>query len=153
MTPILETIVRFFEEEDWHILRLEEEPILQAIFRGESGEWPCYAIAHEEQQQFAFYSLCPVHAPEEMRMAVAECITRANHHLIIGNFELDFEDGEIRYKTSIDVEGDRLSLALIQQMVYANLAMMDHYLPGIMAVLYGGVSPAEAIAEIEGSQG
>jgi hypothetical protein len=29
--------------------------------------------------------------------------------MIIGNFEMDFEDGEIRYKTSIDVEDDSLS--------------------------------------------
>jgi hypothetical protein len=27
---------------------------------------------------------------------------------------------------------------------------MDRYLPGLMNVLYGGVSPAEAVAEIEG---
>ncbi|MEH2025766.1 hypothetical protein [Nostoc sp.] len=53
-------------------------------------------------------------------------------------------------KTSIDVEGDRLSFALIQGVVYANVTMMDEYLPGIMCVIYGNVSPEEAIAKIEG---
>ncbi len=69
--------------------------------------------------------------------------------MIVGNFELDFTDGEISYKTSIDVEGDRLSFALIQRVVYANVTMMDEYLPGMMSVIYGNVSPEEAIAQIE----
>lgn len=29
--------------------------------------------------------------------------------------------------------------------------MMDEYLPGMMSVIYGNVSPEEAIAKIEGS--
>ncbi|MEB3294607.1 MAG: hypothetical protein VKJ24_15735 [Synechococcales bacterium] len=60
--------------------------------------------------------------------------------LITGNsnhFELDFNDGEIQYKTSIDVEGDRLTPALIKRLVYTNVAMMDDYLPGIQAVVAG----------------
>jgi hypothetical protein len=82
-------------------------------------------------------------------LAIAEFLTRANSGIIIGNFELDFTDGEISYKTSIDVEGDRLSFALIQRLVYANVTMMDEYLPGILSVIYDNVSPADAIAKIE----
>jgi len=65
--------------------------------------------------------------------------------MIIGNFELDFAEGEVAYKTSIDVEGDRLSFALIQQLVYANVTMMDKYLPGMKLVLESGMSPEDAI--------
>ena len=45
--------------------------------------------------------------------AIAEFLTRTNYSMIIGNFELDFADGEIRYKTSIDVQGDFLRFELI----------------------------------------
>lgn len=69
--------------------------------------------------------------------------------MVLGNFELDFSDGEIRYKTSIDVEGDRLTPALVQNLVYTNVMMMDQYLPGITAVLEQGLSPAEAIHWVE----
>jgi len=150
MEEILDTALSFFEQDGWPFTQLEGQPVLQMGFRGENGRWVCYAHAREEQAQFIFHSLCPVNAPEDKRLAVAEFLTRANYGLFIGNFEQDFGDGEIRYKTSIDVEGDRLSLALVQQLVYVNVLMMDTYLPGIMAVIYGNVSPAEAIAEIEG---
>ena len=64
-------------------------------------------------------------------------------------FELDFVDGEIRYKTSIDVENSTLSFPQIKQLVYTNVMMMDEYLPGIMSVIDGGVEAREAIAQIE----
>lgn len=147
---IFEAIVNFFKEDDWPFHQIEGEPILQIAFQGETGKWTCYAKAREEQEQFVFYSVCSVNAPENKRIAVAEFITRANSGMILGNFELDFVDGEIRYKTSIDVEGDRLTSALIKRLVYANVTMMDKYLPGIMSVIYSDISPADALAQVEG---
>ena len=146
---IFEEMVNFFQEDEWPFYQIKGQPVLQMAFQGENGKLTCYAKVREKQEQFVFYSLCPVNAPENKRMAIAEFITRANSGTIVGNFELDFADGEIRYKTSIDVEGDRLSSALIKQMVYANVTMMDEYLPGIMSVIYSDVSPADAIAQIE----
>ncbi len=148
-SQIFEEMVNFFQADEWPFYHSQGKPILQMVFQGESGKWTCYAKAREEQQQFVFYSICPVNAPENKRLAVAEFITRANYNAILGNFEMDFEDGEIRYKTSIDVEGDRLSFSLIKQLVYTNVTVMDDYLPGIMSVIYGDVSPSEAIAQIE----
>ncbi|MDZ7963400.1 MAG: YbjN domain-containing protein [Nostoc sp. DedSLP03] len=146
---IFEEIINFFQADNWPFVQLPGQSALQILFQGENGKWNCYARARSEQNQFVFYSICPVNAPENKRLAVAEFITRANSGMMIGNFELDFTDGEISYKTSIDVEGDRLSFALIQRVVYANVTMMDEYLPGIMSVIYGNVSPEEAIAKIE----
>ncbi|MBD2534950.1 YbjN domain-containing protein [Nostoc flagelliforme FACHB-838] len=146
---IFEEVVNFFKADGWPFIQLVEQPALQIAFQGENGQWTCYARVRTEQQQFVFYSISPVNAPEDKRLAIAEFLTRANSGMIIGNFELDFADGEISYKTSIDVEGDRLSSALIQRVVYANVTMMDEYLPGILSVIYGNLSPEEAIAQIE----
>jgi hypothetical protein len=144
-----EEIVNFFEEDGWPFVQIEGEPLLQMVFQGENGKWTCYAKARDDPEQFVFYSVCPVNTPDSKRLAVAEFLTRANSGMIIGNFEMDFEDGEIRYKTSIDVEDDSLSCALIKRLVYANVMMMDAYLPGMMSVIYGDVTPVDAIAQIE----
>jgi len=149
MGDILDAAMSFFKEDGWSFTQLEDQPILKLGFQGESGQWPCYAQAREELAQLLFYSVCPVKAPENRRIAVAEFLTRANYGLYIGNFELDMTDGEIRYKTSIDVEGSLLSPALVKPLVYANVLMMDRYLPGIMSVIYGNMPPAEAVAKAE----
>ena len=145
----LEEVINFFTKDDWPYTKIKGESVLITAFQGENGKWNCSAKVREEQEQFVFYSICPVNAPENKRQAVAEFITRANSGMIIGNFELDFADGEIRYKTSIDVKDDFLSFELIKQLVYANVTMMDEYLPGIMSVIDSDVEPKDAIAQIE----
>lgn len=149
---IFNILVEFFEEDEWDFHWMEGMPILSMGFTGKNGKWMCFAQAREEQEQFVFYSVCPVNAPEDRRQVVAEFITRANYGMIVGNFEMDFADGEIRYKTSIDVEGDTLTPPLIKQMVYANVIIMDRYLPGVMRVIYGNGSPTDEILLIESGQ-
>ena len=56
-----------------------------------------------------------------------------------GIFELDFDDGEIRYKTVLDVEGE-LNAAAVKRAVRANGIAMETYLPGIGAVVTGSSS-------------
>jgi hypothetical protein len=147
---IFEAIINFFTEDDWAYTKIQGEPTLRLAFQGQNGKWTCYAKAREQQQQFVFYSICPVKVPETKNLAIAEFIARANFGMIIGNFELDFTDGEIRYKTSIDVEGANLTFTQIKRLVYANVMMMDQYLPGIMSVIDSDVEPKDAIAQIEG---
>ena len=149
MSPILDVVTQFFKEDEWPFTPLEGKPILRTAFSGKNGNWNCFAQAREEQYRFIFYSVCTVNTPEGRRPAMAEFLTRANYGLIIGNFELDFNDGEVRFKTSIDVEGYELTSALIKQMVYANVLTFDKYLPGVMKVMYSEVNPLDAVNEIE----
>jgi len=146
---IFDTMLQFFQEDGWKFRQLEDKPILQMGFSGNNGSWMCFAQARDDQQRFAFYSIMESRVPENKRLAVAEYLTRANYGLMIGNFEMDFSDGEVRYKTTIDVEGGQLTPAMVKTMVYVNVLMMDKYLPGIMSVIYGGASPANAIAQVE----
>lgn len=147
---IFTAIVNFFESDQWQFVKIPETSVLRLLFRGENGQWTCYAQAREEQRQFVFYSVCPLKTPENKRLAITEFITRANYGMIMGNFEFDLDDGEIRYKTSIDVQEDNLSFALIKPIAYANVMTMDEYLPGIIAVIESEVEVKEAILRIEG---
>jgi len=149
MGAIYDTTVQFFKEEEWVFVEIEGKPALSLNYAGKSGTWSCFAKAEEDKEMLLFYSYCPVKVPENKRPLVGDFLTRANYGLLIGNFEMDYNDGEVRYKTSIDVEGDQLSVALVKRLVYDNLAVMDRYLPGVLSVIYGGASPTEAIAQVE----
>jgi hypothetical protein len=150
---IIDTVIGFFSEVDWPITPLAGQSALTTIFQGDNGQWVCYAQAREEQGRFAFYSICPLDAPEGKRQAVAEYLTRANYGLFLGNFEMNFEDGKVLFKTSIDAGEAPLSQNLLGQLILDNVVTMDRYLPGIMAVIYGGALPIEAIKQIEGETG
>ena len=127
--PVLEAVADFLIEDDWNFHQLEGKAILSMGFKGENGSWRCYAQAKEEQERFIYYSVMESNVPPEKRQAIAEFITRANYGMIIGNFEMDFSDGEVRYKTSIDVEGGELTSPMIKSLIYANVLMMNKYLP------------------------
>ena len=146
---LFQTVVDFFTRDDWSFMRIQGDDALRLLYEGKNGQWNCYTQAREAQQQFLFYSICPKQIPEAKRMEIAEFITRANYGLIIGNFELDFSDGEVRYKTAIDIRDGELSTETIKKLVYTNVAVMDAYLPGIIDIIENNISPDEAIKKIE----
>ncbi|MGI0485217.1 YbjN domain-containing protein [Pantanalinema rosaneae CENA516] len=141
----------FFQQQTWAYFSLPEQSVIYFDFQGKHDKWECYAQVREAEQQLVFYSVLPMKVAKKSRHLVAEFLTRANYGLILGNFEMDFNDGEIRYKTSIGVEGSHLDFALIQQVVYSNLSITDKYLPGILQVMNGQKLPATAIVQIEQS--
>jgi len=147
----LETLREFLEEDGWYPQRLNDAHAFRLGFSGDHGQTTCYASVDLDLQLFLFYVVAPVHAPEPARDAVAEFVTRANYGLRIGNFELDYRDGEIRYKSTLDFEDNGLTFALIRNAIYPAVQTMDRYLPGLMKVIYGGQDPADAIFEIEAS--
>jgi hypothetical protein len=145
---IFQVMVSLFQEEEWAFKQLDSST-LYLLFQGKNGQFNCYARAREAQQQFVFYSLCPVKVPQKKRKQLGEFVCRANFGMIIGNFELDFNTGEIRYKTSIDIKDNFLTEETLKQLVYTNVLTLDQYLPGIEAVISSKTSPEEAIAQIE----
>ncbi len=146
-----EILGRFLEEDGWFPQRLPTDDgfVYRMSYRGQSGTMPCYAQIRPRLSQFLFYVMAPVKADPARRAEICEFIARANYGLRIGNIELDFDDGEIRYKSSLDYEGAGLSPALIKGAIYPAVQTMDDYLPGILSVLFGGATAKAAIEAIE----
>ena len=95
------------------------------------------------------YCRLPVSAKDCLR-PMAEFITRANYGLHMGCFELDFRDGEIRYKMSIS------NTALeanpddeIGRIMSIPCSTIDTYSSGIIGVLSGYEEPEEAVKRCE----
>ncbi len=76
---------------------------------------------------------------------MAEFLTKANARLGIGNLEMRYESGEVRFRTAIDVEGDRFSPALMKQLFVDNIVAMEQHFPGIRLVLHGKATAEDAL--------
>jgi hypothetical protein len=148
VSDLFDVVMRYFVDKGWPVDQHKELPILRLEYEGDNGRWFCYARVREEANQLVFLSVLSEKIPEEKRLVIAEYLTRANFGLDIGNFEMDFSDGEVRYKTSIDVTHDRLTHGLIDPLVKASLVAMDDYLPGIKSVIAGEATPHEAIEKV-----
>jgi len=136
-SSLLAELKKVFTSYRWPYSEVEGMPVLLSELAGPLGSWTFYAQIIEDQELIVFYSVCPLSVPEGRRPETADFLTRANYGLAVGNFELDFDDGEIRYKTVLEVEGRRISKALVKKLVRANGLAMETYLPAIGAVVGG----------------
>lgn len=148
MVSLLKVAQNYFAEQGWPVTKHAELPVLRFEYQGDNGEWVCFTRIKETSDQVIFLSVLEEKVPEDKRVKLAEFLTRANFGLNIGNFEMDFEDGEIRYKTSLDVSQGRLTTGLFDPLVKASLVAMDDYLPGIRAVLAGTATPKQAVEDV-----
>lgn len=84
---------------------------------------------------FTVYGMFPLRVDpmDKTRMAqMSEFLTRVNHCLISGNFELDFVTGDIRYKCHVDCEGaEGPTEDMIWNCIYCIAGMFDRYGDGL----------------------
>lgn len=97
---------------------------------------------------FSTLTTIPLSADENYRLAVAEYLTRANFNMRNGNFEMNMEDGEIRFKTYFHVGGGTLDPAGAHAAIMLPFLMIDRYGDGLLEVLFGFKSPKEAFEAV-----
>jgi hypothetical protein len=103
----------------------------------------------DEDQTVSAYAVGTHAVPPEQRPGVMELVTRLNFGLVIGCFELDVDDGELRFRASVDLEGSSQEPALLKNLVFAAAASFGRYLPAFIDVM-SGTKPVDALAKIDG---
>jgi hypothetical protein len=149
MRTIFEAVTEYLQADDWPLHRIGDDSAYSTTYQGRHGRWVCIAIAYEERRSFVFYSSSPLPARAERRAVVAELIATANYHLELGNFELDPDSDDIRFRTSIQMPGHDLAPLPIANLIATNVATMDAHLPALQAVLDEGASVQEALLRVD----
>ena len=96
------------------------------------------------------YATAPVTASMDARPAAANYITRVNFGLNLGNFEMDWRDGELRYKCAHFCGGGVPAPDALERVVDIPFLMWRRYGDGLLNVLFAGADPAQEIAKIDG---
>lgn len=143
-----EIVRAFFQSEEIPVEDAEDGKVLRVAFEGENGRFLGLARVHEGTSVLAFYTLCPIEVPAERMADALELVARLNNGHVLGNLELDVDEGTLRFKTSVDVEGAELTEDLVANVVYANVASLDQMLPAITAVVVKGTRPLDAVKAI-----
>jgi hypothetical protein len=148
MSSIRDVVVDYLEQREIPHVIDDSDAIIGMLSVSERGPWTVFIGMLEADDQVVVHSAFNPPVPEEAREALALFLTRVNFGILHGNFELDLDDGELRYKTSIDVRGSELTEALFENLIVANVSMFDRWVPGIEAVVHGE-DPASVVAAIE----
>ncbi len=100
----------------------------------------------ENDELFQIYVRIPVAVGEEnIRPLITEFVARANHRLSIGSFDLNIDDGVLNYHASHVIAGKPLEDDLIRLLLGTALGTVDRYFPALARVVFGGMTPTDAV--------
>lgn len=145
----IEVVRAYYDSQNW-TYDFEEEKGIFTMRMSMKDMDSCRVLTHcKENSDILTLAFLPIKISEAKRMEVAEYITRANYGMNIGNFEMDMSDGEVRYKVSSAWGDIEPTVPVMERLVDMSFVMLDKYASGILAVIYGGKSPEDAVAEVE----
>ena len=141
---------KFYKKDDWHYTFNEE----RNTFDGGIVISDAIGSARFHVGVADNFVNCSIvlsqHVTGKRRAKVAELICRLNYVLLYGNFDLDFNDGEIRFcypMTSEELESDPMEKA--DRLMGLPAAMLARYGDAILKVILGVQTPQEAFDAAE----
>lgn len=150
MTAAYETLVQLLDERDVPYLSSDEEQSVMTDLRGEVALYRVLAHVAPESDLFQVYGCFSVRIPVGSRSDIAEVVARANYGLRVGKFELDVDDGELRFQASQILTEEGLDADVIDRLIRTTLTMLDTYVPAVLSVVYGNDLPKDAVRHVEG---
>ncbi|MFN0049693.1 MAG: YbjN domain-containing protein [Cytophagales bacterium] len=146
---MLELVKAFLLSQGWQYSQPDTKNTFLFGLTLEKGKFQCYLQVDEEEFSLSFYSFIGVNCPENKLIALSELLNRINYEVFLGNFEMDFTDGEIRFKTNLSFASITPSLPLIEELIFTNLNTIDKYYDSTLAVMFKEIDPSEAIKLVE----
>ena len=134
-TPIVNYLKQYFDDQQWHYNHYRPKSSVSdnndsqqshyLSFRMRNKNLDCGYLfrVQEHNNLLAVYGVLPFLIPESHQSAAMLLITQINYDMLIGNLEMDINDGEIRYKNAIDVEAVGMDESTIEHLLQSVIAM------------------------------
>ena len=136
-TPIVNYLKQYFDDQQWHYNHYrpkssnsdnsnnDSQQSHYLSFRMRNKKLDCGYLfrVQEHNNLLAVYGILPFLIPESHQSAAMLLITQINYDMLIGNLEMDINDGEIRYKNAIDVEAVGMDDTTIEHLLQSVIAM------------------------------
>jgi len=136
-TPIVNYLKQYFDDQQWHYNHYrpkssdsdnnnnDSQQSHYLSFRMYNKKLDCGYLfrVQEHNNLLAVYGILPFLIPESHQSAAMLLITQINYDMLIGNLEMDINDGEIRYKNAIDVEAVGMDESTIEHLLQSVIAM------------------------------
>jgi hypothetical protein len=134
MKKLQEIVREFLDSHEWFYQEKSDE----LGFSIEVEDYRLFCAFHisEENKQIIFHSFFPIKIPSNKSKAVIMLLNNINCETTVGNFELDTNTGNVRYRTSLDVENTELNNHLLENMLLANFSVSVENYPQIIKLLH-----------------
>ncbi len=145
---------KFFKKDDWRYDFDEADCLFKCGVSIENAVGNVRVFINVTDGHVACVFVLPQSAPESSRSAVAELACRINYKLAFGQFDIDFDDGEVRFRyvmPSEELTDDPMEKA--RRLLYLPHAIVLRYGAAFVKVMLGARTPEAAIKEAEAGVG
>jgi len=112
-----------------------------------------YAAISPELELFVFHINFGVAAAAHRRDEMVKFLALVNWNLMSGSFDMDCDDGQVRFRTSVCFEGIELSEALIRSAIRFAMNAVERYAGAAIDVMARGKSADQAYREAREPEG
>ena len=130
-------IAAFLDEDGWKYRFREDTGTVCSAFRLDNALGTLPFFVDVRADKYIVFAVSRVKCEPENRFELAEFLTRLNYRRIFGCFEMDFSDGEVRFRFPVDCDGAVPSDAMIKRSILMTVAMMSKYGDAIYCVMNG----------------
>ena len=151
---IVDYLKQYFDDKGWHYNHYQPKAkdsqkshYLSLRMRNKQLDCGYLFRVQEKNKLLAIYGILPFLIPESHQSAAMLLITQINYDMMIGNLEMDINDGEIRYKNAIDVEAVGLDDDILEHLLQSIIAMTT-VAHEIFSDLVNNQYPAEELSDL-----
>lgn len=152
MEKVIDAIKSFFENNNWKYSFDDEDKAFRFGIDMGNILGKVSMIILLEDSFYNVYTVMNNTVEKKYFPVVAEFLHRANYELKNGNFEMDYRDGEIRYKTFVDFKNIDVSEDIVEESIIVGAAMVNRYGKGLLKLMLGNESPEECIEFCESKE-
>src|SRR5437867_1933331 len=145
---LMEVVIRCFNNNGWKFRRPERANLVQFGFGGRNANYEGGIFVGEEAEGMRVLFGAPNKVRKGGRLGVGELLARANWGMKFGAMEMNYDDGEVRFKVSAILRKGKLSAQMVHAMVGIAFSTVDHLYPALMAVCFGNELPSDALRAV-----
>lgn len=141
-----QAIIDHLEAGDIRFRADEEHKSAFFSIRCDAATYDVVLLVTHDDEVFQVYVVLPIGSGnEKLRPLMAEFVARANHRLALGAFDLDMDEGRVRYHVGHMIGEGGLANETIHRLIGTSLNTADRYFPALAQVLFAGHTPADAV--------
>lgn len=149
----LKNVKKVLKTVGWDPEETDEEGVLRVDFSEDNIPIAdALADVRIDYERFLYYLNFREKAPVRYRPETMEFVTRVNYDLVIGNFELNLENGFVRFKSSVDFTGFELEPPMIRDAIKSAMDAVEDYADAIVAVMKGKKKAKKALEDAESEE-
>ena len=129
MSALHATALSMFKEMGWHYHEVPEHNVIECNFEAHHTKVPLHMQVFGDTHIVSVVANATLQVPSTHRLPVCELLMRVNKELNLGNFELEWDSGQVMFRITNVFPPHRHDSRILASMVHSAVAEMDRLTP------------------------